>query len=148
MNRTLITITVLLYCGLAVAQDSPLALQNAFLEALANEDADGLAACYTADAVNFPVGEMVGIGPDSVRASWDGFFADYDVVEVSLSDSHLETHGDTAVAWGLFHMTVIPKEGGEPQEMHGRYMDVARNFEGRWLYVADHASMPLPPPQE
>lgn len=145
MNRILISIIVVLNCCLAHAFDSPQALQDAFVEALANEDADGLAACYAEDATNYPVGEMVETGPDSVRASWDGFFAAYDVIDVSLTESHLETHGEIAVAWGLFHMTVTPKEGGEPEAMHGRYMDVARNFDGKWLYVADHASMPLPP---
>jgi hypothetical protein len=37
-----------------------------------------------------------------------------------------------------------PAEGGDVVEMKGRYMDVARNMDGTWLYVADHASMPLP----
>lgn len=146
MNRIVTGIIIAINCCLAHAFESPKALQDGFVEALRNEDAAGLAACYSEDATNFPVGEMIGIGPDSVRQTWDGFFEAFDVVDVSLSEGHLETHGDTAVAWGLFHMTVIPKEGGEPQELHGRYMDVARNFDGKWLYVADHASMPLPSP--
>jgi len=32
--------------------------------------------------------------------------------------------------------------------MKGRYMDVARNINETWLYVADHASMPLPTPKD
>jgi hypothetical protein len=27
-------------------------------------------------------------------------------------------------------------------------MDVAKNFDGSWLYVADHASMPMPAEEE
>jgi uncharacterized protein (TIGR02246 family) len=132
----------------AFSNDSPEALQDAFMAALSANDADGLAACYTADATNFAVDSMVGIGPDAVRESWGGFFASFKVLEASLSNEHMETSGDLAAAWGQFHLLVEPVEGGESVEMHGRYMDVAKNIDGSWLYIADHASMPLPPPPE
>ncbi len=118
------------------------------MTALRANDVDGLAACYTADSTNFAVDSMAGVGPDAVRESWAGFFAAFKVLSATLSDRHSEISGDLAAAWGLFHLTVEPAEGGEPMEMHGRYMDVAKNFDGTWLYVADHASMPIPPPPE
>ena len=124
--------------------DSPKALQDAFVQAMANNDIEGLAACYTPDAVNYPVDTMVGTGPDSVRESWGAFFTAYTVKDISLLDTHMETFGDTAAAWGLFVMMVEPAAGGEPIEMRGRFMDVAKNFDGNWLYIADHASVPVP----
>jgi len=130
------------------ANESPQALQDAFMAALRANDVQGLADCYAGDAVNFPVGTLVGYGPESVIESWSGFFAAYTVVDASLSDTHMEVHGDTAVAWGLFTIMAEPAEGGDAVEMKGRYMDVARNMDGIWLYVADHASMPLPAPQD
>lgn len=124
------------------ANDSPLALQQAFMSALRANDAAGLAACYADDAVNFLVGSMMGRGPASVEETWSGFFAAYRVEQASLAEEHLEMHGDTAIAWGLFTILARPIDGGEPVAMHGRYMDVARKLGGRWLYVADHASLP------
>ena len=118
------------------------------MAALKANDAHGLADCYASDAVNFPVDTLVGIGPESALQSWGGFFAAYKVVDASLSDKHLEIHGDTAIAWGLFTIMAEPVEGGDAVEMKGRYMDVARNIDGTWLYVADHASMPLPAPED
>jgi len=118
------------------------------MAALKANNVQGLADCYTSDAVNFPVGTLVGSGPESVIESWSSFFAAYTVVDASLSDTHMELHGDTAVAWGLFTIMAEPAEGGDAVEMKGRYMDVARNMNGTWLYVADHASMPLPAPQD
>lgn len=126
------------------ANDSPEALQEAFMAALRGNDAAALAACYSKDAVNFPVDSLVGMGPDSVRQSWAGFFSVYEVVEAGLSQKHLEIHGETAIAWGLFTIMARPIAGGEATQMNGRYMDVARSFNGQWLYVADHASMPIP----
>lgn len=130
------------------ANESPQTLQDAFMAALIANDAQGLADCYTSDAVNFPVDTLVGRGPASVLESWGRFFAAFTVVDASLFDTHLETHGDTAVAWGLFTITAQPIEGGDAVEMTGRYMDVSRKINGTWLYVADHASMPPPPPEE
>ncbi len=132
----------------AYANESPEALQDAFMTALKANDPQGIAECYAADAVNFPVDSLIGHGPESVAASWSSFFAAFTVVDARLSETHLERHGNTAVAWGIFTIMAKPAEGGDVIEMKGRYMDVARNIDGRWLYVADHASMPLPPPPE
>jgi len=128
--------------SLVLANDSPQALQATFMTALRSNDADGLAACYTEDATNFPVDRLAGVGPESVRTSWGDFFGAYRVTAARLSDEHMEVLGDTAVAWGLFTIMAEPVAGGEPVEMRGRYMDVARSFNGRWLYIADHASLP------
>lgn len=148
MKKLLCLITGLFCFSLSFANESPEALQEAFMEALSANDAQGLAACYTDDAVNFPVDSMMGFGPESVLDSWNGFFEAYNVLDASLSDDHLEVHGDTAIAWGLFSILAESAEGGDPIEMKGRYMDVARNIDGSWLYVADHASLPLPAPEE
>ena len=129
------------------ANDSATALQEAFVRALEENNAQGLADCYASDAVNFPVDALIGHGPDSVKASWEGFFATYKILDATLSDDHLETLGNTAIAWGLFTLRVEPVGGGEAIEMKGRYMDVARNLADGWRYVADHASMPLPAPE-
>ena len=149
----MIKLTYLLTClacfsSSSFANESAEALQGAFMAALRANDAQALAECYTNDAVNFPVGSLIGTGPESVIESWGGFFAAFKVVDASLSETHLEVHGDTAIAWGLFTITAEPAEGGEPVEMQGRYMDVARNMDGTWLYVADHASMPVPAAEE
>ena len=140
--------SVVFFSSSSLANESAEALQDAFMAALRANDVQALADCYTSDAVNFPVGSLIGAGPESVTESWGGFFAAYEVVDASLSEQHLEVHGDTAIAWGLFTIIAEPTEGGEPVEMKGRYMDVARNVDGAWLYVADHASMPLPAPEE
>ncbi len=126
------------------AFDSPQALQDGFLAALRTNDIDGLTACYTVDATNFAIDSMSGTGHDSVRASWGGFFEAFTVTAAELSDGHMEVSGDLAAAWGLFTITAVPTGGGEAVVFKGRYTDVAKNFDGNWLYVADHASVPTP----
>lgn len=144
--KHMMLLAIFALCGSAQAFDSPQALQNGFLDAMRANNADGMAACYTVDATNFGLGAMVGTGPDAVRADWNEFFKNYTLTGVELSDQHMEISGDLAVGWGLFTITATPVGGGEPVVMAGRYTDASKNIDGNWLYVVDHASMPLPPP--
>ncbi len=137
-------IVLVLFSIPVFGNDSPEALQDAFVKAMEANDADGLAACYTDDAVSYAIDAMVGVGPDFVRDSWNSFFAVYTIKEVGLLDTHMETFGDTAAAWGLFSIMVEPVAGGDAFEMRGRFMDVAKRADGIWLYIADHASVPVP----
>ena len=143
-KQYLVLLMLLPAWNLGFANDSPQALQDAFMTAMRANDVDGLAACYTADATNFPLDSMSGVGPESVRASWGAFFGAFRIIDASLSDDQLIVLGDTAIAWGLFNITAVPVEGGEPVDMQGRYTDVAKNIAGTWLYVMDHASVPSP----
>ena len=145
--RILIAVLALTIVGVAEANDSPEALQGAFMAAIRAHDADAIAACYADDAVNFTLDSMMGIGPESARRSWGGFFENFEVQLAELNETHLDVHGDTAIACGNFLIVAVPRTGGEPVELRGGYMDVARNIDGRWLYVADHASLPLPGPE-
>ena len=142
MKNVYALIGALLLSTPVFANESPEALQEAFMAALENNDSAAVAACYSADAVNYSVSKMVGIGPEAVKADWDTFFARNVVKSIRLSKNHLETHGDVAFAWGQFHMRVVPIGSLEAVKLNGRYMDVARNIDGKWLYVADHASVP------
>ena len=145
MRTTMIVLSLLMASAAVFAHDSPEALMDRFMDALRAEDAEGLAACYADDAVNFPIsGAMKEIGPDAVKASWDGFFSAFRVIDARLPEKHIETHGDTAIAWGLFRIEAEPVEGGEPVVIKGRFMDVSRKIDGTWMYVADHASVPAP----
>jgi len=144
--KRIMLLAIVVLCGSAQAFDSPQALQDGFLDAMRAGDVDGMAACYAADATNFGLDTMVGTGPDAVRADWSKFFKNFTVTAVTLSDKHREISGDLSAAWGMFSLTATPIGGGEPMVMEGRYTDVSKNFDGNWLYVADHASVPLPPP--
>ena len=85
---------------------------------------------------------MVEHGPAGVQNSWVEFFEHFEVVDIKLHNSHREIREDLAAAWGQFVMHAIPTGATEAIEMKGRYMDVSLNRDGRWLYIADHASVP------
>jgi len=147
MKQVFILISCLLLSSPLLANDSPEALQEAFMTAIRAMDTDALAACYSADATSYDVGVQVVKGAEAVAASWGGFFSVYNVLEAKLFNNTVETHGDTGIAWGEFEFIVEPKEGGDSFAMIGRFTDVSRNIDGKWLYILDHVSM-VPPAAE
>ena len=149
MKKLIATLLALLLgSSNAFANDSPEKLQQRFVDAVRANDIDAVADCYAPGAVSFPIDDMVGVGTDYVRQSWQGLFTAVKVTDIVLFDSHHENFGEGAVSWGLFTMTVVPHEGGEAQIMQGRFMDASKKFDDTWKYIADHASIPAPPPPE
>jgi ketosteroid isomerase-like protein len=132
----------------ALADEGMNEIGEAFVKAFKAGDLDGVAALYAHDAVSFPPDAMVANGQDEIRSSWGGLLNNFDVEDLIITNPHHETSGDLSTAWGNFKMILIPKQGGEPMVLEGRFSDVAKRIDGKWLYVADHASVPLPPPAE
>src|SRR5258706_11574757 len=139
-------LTVLFSTPLFAADSGAKALDNAFVKGVTAGNIEAVVALYAADATLYPPGEMVAKGRDALRAVWGGFLSANKVTEFKLLDTGYRTSGDMSIGWGRFSMTVQPKAGGAPATLEGRYSDVAVKKGGKWLYILDHASAPLPPP--
>lgn len=129
----------------AVADEGLNEIGEAFVKAFKAGDLDAIAAMYTPQSVSFPPDTMVAKGSEGIRASWAGLLENYTVMDLIITDPHHETCGDLSTAWGNYKMILSPKAGGIPLVLEGRFTDVAKRIDGKWLYVNDHASMPLPP---
>jgi uncharacterized protein (TIGR02246 family) len=148
MKRLLATITgVLLSAGSAIAaQEGLAAVDQAWTKAMLAQDAAAVAALYAPDAVMYPPDAMEVKGRDAIRKEYEQLLSTYRVQDATLTPGGYETHGDTSAGWGRFRLTLVPKAGGEPVTMEGRYTAVGKKTGGKWHYIADHASAPLPPP--
>ncbi|MHA6288660.1 YybH family protein [Maricaulis sp. CAU 1757] len=125
----------------AVAQDTPEALLQAFVAAVAAEDSQALASLYTEDADSYSPGTHHVRGPAAIGADWQGFFDAYDDISLDI-ETHGSAHfGDNHAAWGVWTLSQTPAGGGEEFSITGRFMDVQQLIDGRWYYVADHASV-------
>ena len=117
---------------------------QAWVKAMKANDPEATLALYAPEAVAyFPDGDFK--GKDAIRKSWTDFLAAFTVKDAT-SEGTYETTGDTSVGWGYWTLTVAPKAGGEPITMKGRATVFVKKIGGKWLYVVDHASVPLPPP--
>jgi len=120
-------------------------LSEEFVKRFEGNDLEGVVALYAPDAVLYPPDATEAIGTDSILKAWGGLMNAFTVQKLKITDAAHEIHGDTAVGWGKFTMILIPKGGGDTVRMEGRFTDVSKRINGKWVYVFDHASIPLPP---
>jgi len=121
-------------------------LDTAWIKAVKAGDADAMSKLYAPDASLYMPDEMEAKGREAIKASFTKFLEANTVREMTLAYNPLFSSGDLSVSSGRFTMTVVPKAGGAPQTMEGRFSSVAMKKGGKWMYVVDHASMPIPPP--
>jgi len=147
MKRAIFALAMALTAGSALGTESSLkALDARWKKALLAGDAAALANLYAPDAVLYPPDAVEARGHDAIRKSFETLLAGKKVVDFQLRVEKIEAHGTTAAGWGLWTLKMAPQAGGDPVVMEGRYMEVAKRIGGKWLFVADHASVPLPTP--
>jgi uncharacterized protein (TIGR02246 family) len=128
----------------AAAEHGAEMVDQAWVKAIKAQDLEAVMALYAPDAVAyFPDGEFK--GKEAIRKSWTDFLATFTVKDAS-SEGTYDSTGDTSLGWGHWTLTVVPKAGGAPIPMQGRATVIVKKIGGKWQYVVDHASVPLPPP--
>jgi ketosteroid isomerase-like protein len=121
-----------------------------FAEAFNKKDVDGVMASYWNSPnliVMYP--ESTYHGFDAVKAYSQMTFQNVDVKKFAFTETHIEVGEHTAYDWGFWTYVFQPKGGPEVSINNGRYLQVWAHKDGKWVVVADQASVPLPPsPQQ
>jgi uncharacterized protein (TIGR02246 family) len=125
------------------------ALDQSFINAFNEGDVDALASLYwnSPDVVVFPPDTLEAKGAAGVRQAIAQMFETMHGARFELTEQHQMPAGDVVIGWGLFRVTV-PDASGSPVEMVGRYTDVKAERDGKWVYLLDHGSMPIPPSED
>lgn len=123
------------------------ALDERFMAAFNAGDVATLQAMYwnSPDAVSFPPDAMIHRGTatrDGIAAMVAGMQAAG--AKLELTEKHHMVIGDAVATWGLWTMTMSGPDGA-PMQMQGRFTDIKAERDGQWVYLMDHASVPLPP---
>lgn len=120
-------------------------VDDAWVAAAKAGDVNALVALYAPDAVLYMPDAMEARGTAAIRKAYEDMFGAMKVTEATIS-SEYQSAGDLSVGYGTATLTMVPKAGGAPQTMTVRVTAAARQINGKWLYVADHASVPAAPP--
>lgn len=122
------------------------ALDQAFLDAMNRGDVDAVTSMYwdSPDVVLFPPDTLESRGYAGIRDGWAKMFATMKDVRMEITESHEMPAGDVVIGWGLWHLSGTAPDGS-PIDMTGRFTDVKAERDGKWVYLVDHASVPLPP---
>lgn len=137
--------TGLLTAAPAFAQDGVKGVDEAWIQAVKAGNVDAVVALYAPDAVLYPPDALEARGTAAIRASYTEMLGAMTINEATI-DSKYQTSGDVSIGFGKATLTMTPKGGGSPQIVSVRVTAVARKIGGKWLYVVDHASAPMPPP--
>lgn len=121
------------------------ALDRRFLEAFNRGDLDALMATYwkSPELVSFGLDGMGTHGWEATRASWAEGLKSMPGGKLEFTRSHHTVVGDAVLGWGTWKIT-IPVPNGASAVIEGRYSDVKAERDGAWVYVLDHASVPMP----
>jgi ketosteroid isomerase-like protein len=122
------------------------ALDQRFLDAFNKGDVDALMATYwnSPDLVSFGPDGMGTKGFDAARAEATEMVKAMPGAKLEFLAMHNDVRGEVVLGWGTWKMTMTTPQG--PQVLEGRYTDVKALRDGKWVYLMDHASVPLPPP--
>lgn len=122
-------------------------LDKAFLEAYNKGDVDGVMATYwnSPEMVSYPPGAMELRGWENMKAKMTEEFKSMQGGNLTLLEPHYQAFGDAVLGYGTWRFTA-PMPNGESMTMDGRYTGVAMKKDGKWVFVHDHASAPMPPP--
>ncbi len=116
------------------------AVDAAWVKAMNANNLNAVMKCYAPDAVGWLPGMREARGEKAIRAAYQALLSANTVKDAALLDTKYKAMGNVAVGWGKYSFTLIPKAGGPPVVMTGRFNEVAERRAGKWLYIVDHAS--------
>jgi ketosteroid isomerase-like protein len=122
------------------------ALDRQFLEAFNRADVDAVMATYwnSRDVVSFGPEGMGSQGWSEIRSASADMFKGLPGAKLEFIETHNNAVDDVVLGWGRWKISFTTPQG--PQVVEGRYSDVKAMRDGKWVYLMDHASAPLPPP--
>ena len=141
-----LAVALALCTGVAMAADDGPSAGACFSQAFLAADADGVAACYAEDAIIWFPGGSMAKGRPAIRDGFAHYFSAMTVKDVRLAEmGHVMGEGGSRTAWGTYEMRMVDKASGAEVVTTGRFTDVSRRIDGRWLYIVDHPSDDPPP---
>jgi uncharacterized protein (TIGR02246 family) len=149
MKKTIVAcvlVCVVFTAGAALAADAApkhglQTVDSAWVKAMLANDAAACSALYADDAVLVLPGTGAIKGKKAIADAYAGWLKDFKVTEAAVTDNHYRSSGNVSAGWGAFKVTTVPKAGGAPTTEVGTWCAVAaKQKDGSWKYVADHAS--------
>jgi ketosteroid isomerase-like protein len=137
-----------LACAPACAEDmAEVSAADCFLAGFRANDAAAVTACYAPDAVLWIPGAPMARGSQAIHDMLAGWFQGTSVKSMTIAPMGGSRVGDDANSWGTYTLVTVDKATGKETTAVGRFVDVSRKIDGKWVYVVDHASDDPPAPK-
>ena len=125
----------------AMASEKPESAAQCWQSAFEAGDVDAAARCYAPDAQLWSAGSPIIRGREAIRSAYAGYFAGNSVKRVKIVEMGGFEHASDAASWGTIMVVSVSKKDGTESIQHGRYTDMSRKKDGRWVYVVEHSSV-------
>lgn len=124
------------------------ALDRTFVESFNTGDVDTMNSLYwnSQDVASFPPDVLEVRGIAAVREANARTAASLKGAQIQITEAHNMPVGEAVVGYGKFRISV-PGPDGKTTDLVGRYTDVKAERDGKWVYLIEHASAPLPAAQ-
>jgi len=130
-----------LWTGAAMAADEAPSASECFAKAFKAADAEAVAACYAENAIIWFPGGSMAKGRPAIRDGFAHYFSTMTIKDIAMADiGHVMGEGNTRTAWGTYEIRMADKASGAEVVQRGRFTDVTKMIDGRWLYLVDHPS--------
>jgi len=122
----------------SIAKQRIEALQDKWVQAVADRDVDTIVNLYAEDAWFLPSGSPPLQGHEEIRAWWVETLDDppFESLTFGPVDIRFSAQGDLAVDVGSSRSVVL-NDQGEKREQKGKYLVVWEKIDGEWKVVAD-----------
>jgi uncharacterized protein (TIGR02246 family) len=122
------------------------ALEDRYVAAVNAKDVDAIMKGYVPgnELFVFDLGlPRQHAGWNDYKKDWQDFFAVVQgPLKLDIKDLVIMTEGKIAYSHSIQHVIWTNKDGS-PTEMNASVTDVYRKFDGRWLIVQEHLSVPI-----
>ncbi|MDH3292335.1 MAG: SgcJ/EcaC family oxidoreductase [Gemmatimonadota bacterium] len=106
---------------------------------------DAYMALYADDAVSMPPDAPARTGKEEIRAAFVAFLEE-NTVQLTSQVDEVRVSGDLAFLRVAYDETVTPKAGGEPTQLHGKWLVILeRQPDGSWKWWHEMWSNYTPP---
>ena len=101
--------------------------------AMSDGDTERWIALWSDDGVQMPPGAPRRDGIAEIRKAMISSFHLWEFRDVTVQAEEIRILGDWATSYGVFALTITPKEGGETRRCSGKFLDVLRKqADGSW----------------
>jgi uncharacterized protein (TIGR02246 family) len=117
-----------------------------FVAAFVAEDLAGSIANWAENGVSMPPDGPPLIGKEAIRSDYQAAIEGWDI-QISHRIEDVTVSGEMALVVATFDETLTPRAGGDPTELHGRWLLVLKKQpDGSWKVWRDMWSY-FPPPE-
>jgi ketosteroid isomerase-like protein len=123
------------------------AIDAKFVAAVNKGNLEEIVALYAENAIVMsPAGpDLWHAGTSSIRKSFADFFTAFETPTIKIHHAKYKMSGDLGYGMGLFDLSYKDATTGKMMTLKGRWSSIFEKRDGKWVYVVDHASIPMPP---